>query len=75
MIIKFYKPGVVAHAFKSQHWGGRGRWISEFKASLFYKVYLVYHGGHPEGFCFYFILQLLGQYRHIWAHMLMEVIC
>jgi hypothetical protein len=22
---------VVVHAFKSQHLGGRGRWISEFK--------------------------------------------
>jgi hypothetical protein len=27
---------VVAHTFK--HLGGRGRWISEFKASLVYKV-------------------------------------
>jgi hypothetical protein len=25
---------MVEHAFKSQHSGGRGRWISEFKASL-----------------------------------------
>jgi hypothetical protein len=31
---------VVAHAFKSQHLGGRGRgrWISEFEASLVYRV-------------------------------------
>jgi hypothetical protein len=30
---------MVAHAFiKSQHLGGRGRWISEFEASLVYKV-------------------------------------
>jgi hypothetical protein len=29
---------VVVHAFKSQHSGGRGRWISEFEASLVYKV-------------------------------------
>jgi hypothetical protein len=33
-----YGPGVVAHAFYSQHLGGRGRRISEFKASLVYKV-------------------------------------
>ena len=26
------------HAFKSQHLGGRGRRISEFEASLVYKV-------------------------------------
>jgi hypothetical protein len=32
-------PGVVAHAFNpSQHSGGRGRQISEFEASLVYKV-------------------------------------
>jgi hypothetical protein len=31
-------PGMVAHAFKSQHSGGRGRWISEFEASMVYKV-------------------------------------
>jgi hypothetical protein len=29
---------VVAHAFESQHLGGRGRWISEFEASLVYRV-------------------------------------
>jgi hypothetical protein len=36
---------VVAHTFdpstweqRSQHLGGRGRWISEFEASLVYKV-------------------------------------
>jgi hypothetical protein len=29
---------VVAQAFKSQHLGGRGRWISEFEASLVYRV-------------------------------------
>jgi hypothetical protein len=28
----------VAHAFYSQHLGGRGRQISEFKASLIYRV-------------------------------------
>jgi hypothetical protein len=30
---------VVAHAFNpSQHSGGRGKWISEFEASLVYRV-------------------------------------
>jgi uncharacterized protein (DUF2252 family) len=29
---------VVVHAFKSQHLGGRGRWISDFEASLVYRV-------------------------------------
>jgi hypothetical protein len=29
---------VVAHAFNSQHLGGRGRRISEFEASLVYSV-------------------------------------
>jgi hypothetical protein len=29
---------LVAHTFKSQHLGGRGRRISEFKASLGYTV-------------------------------------
>jgi hypothetical protein len=29
---------MVVHAFKSQHSGGRGRWISEFEASLVYIV-------------------------------------
>jgi hypothetical protein len=28
----------VAHAFNPSSWGGRGRQISEFKASLVYKV-------------------------------------
>jgi hypothetical protein len=32
------KLGVVAHAFKSQHSGGRGRRISVFEASLVYRV-------------------------------------
>jgi hypothetical protein len=31
-------PGVVAHAFNPSTLGGRGRRISEFKASLVYKV-------------------------------------
>jgi hypothetical protein len=30
--------GVVAHPFKSQHLGGRSRQISEFEASLVYRV-------------------------------------
>jgi hypothetical protein len=29
---------VVAHAFNPQHSGGRGRQISEFEASLVYRV-------------------------------------
>jgi hypothetical protein len=29
---------VVVYTFKSQHLGGRGRWISEFEASLVYRV-------------------------------------
>jgi hypothetical protein len=29
---------MVVHAFNPQHLGGRGRWISEFKASLVYRV-------------------------------------
>jgi hypothetical protein len=29
---------VVAHAFNPSTQGGRGRWISEFKASLVYRV-------------------------------------
>jgi hypothetical protein len=29
---------VVAHAFNSSTLGGRGRWISEFEASLVYRV-------------------------------------
>jgi hypothetical protein len=32
------KPGVVAHAFNPSTQGGRGRRISEFEASLVYKV-------------------------------------
>jgi hypothetical protein len=31
------QPGLVAHAFNPSR-GGRGRWISEFEASLVYKV-------------------------------------
>jgi hypothetical protein len=31
-------PGVVAHTFNPRQSGGRGRWISEFEASLFYRV-------------------------------------
>jgi hypothetical protein len=29
---------MVAHAFNHPNLGGRGRWISEFKASLVYRV-------------------------------------
>ena len=29
---------MVAHAFNPQHLGSRGRWISEFEASLDYRV-------------------------------------
>jgi hypothetical protein len=32
------EPGVVVHTFNPQHLGGRGRLISEFKASLVYRV-------------------------------------
>jgi hypothetical protein len=32
------QPGVVVHAFNPSTWRGRGRRISEFKASLVYKV-------------------------------------
>jgi hypothetical protein len=32
------KPGVVAHAFNPSTRGGRGRRISEFEASLVYRV-------------------------------------
>jgi hypothetical protein len=36
---KWLKPGMVAHTFNpSTHSGGRGRRISEFEASLVYKV-------------------------------------
>ena len=35
---KMVEPGVVAHAFNPEHSGGRGRGISEFEASLVYKV-------------------------------------
>jgi hypothetical protein len=35
--LKIYLLGVVAHAFNPSL-GGRGRWISEFEASLVYKV-------------------------------------
>lgn len=37
-LIKMYtKLGVVAHA-ESQHSGSRGKWVSEFEASLGYRV-------------------------------------
>jgi hypothetical protein len=32
------KPGVVVHAFNPSTRGAGGRWISEFEASLVYKV-------------------------------------
>jgi hypothetical protein len=32
------RAGMRHHAFKSQHLGGRGRRISEFEASLVYRV-------------------------------------
>jgi hypothetical protein len=35
---KYKQSAVVAHAFKTRHSGGRGRQISQFKASLVYKV-------------------------------------
>ena len=35
---KDLKLGVVAHAFSPSHSGGRGRQISEFEASLVYRV-------------------------------------
>jgi hypothetical protein len=38
----YYGQAVVVQVFKSQHLGGRGRQISEFKASLVYRV-----PGHP----------------------------
>ena len=34
----YHTPGVVAHTFESQHLRGRGRWISEFEASMVYRV-------------------------------------
>jgi hypothetical protein len=34
----FSGRAVVAHAFRSQHLGGRGRRVSEFEVSLVYKV-------------------------------------
>jgi hypothetical protein len=37
-IEKAWKPGVVAHAFSPSTRGGRDRQISEFEASLVYKV-------------------------------------
>jgi hypothetical protein len=34
-----FLPGMVAHTFSPSTWeAGRGRWISEFEASLVYKV-------------------------------------
>jgi hypothetical protein len=38
----------VAHAFKSQDSGDRGRWISEFKDSLFYRVVFQGSQGYTE---------------------------
>jgi hypothetical protein len=35
---EIYQPGVVAHDFNPSTLGGRGRWISEFEASLVYRV-------------------------------------
>jgi hypothetical protein len=32
------EPGMVAHVFRSQHSGSRGRRISELEASLVYRV-------------------------------------
>jgi hypothetical protein len=32
------KPGVVVHTFNPCSWEARGRWISEFEASLVYRV-------------------------------------
>jgi hypothetical protein len=32
------RPGMMAHAFNPSNSGGRGRWISEFEASLVYRV-------------------------------------
>jgi hypothetical protein len=32
------KPGIVAHTFNPSNFGGRGRQISEFEASLVYNV-------------------------------------
>jgi hypothetical protein len=32
------KPGVVAHAFNPSTWEAETRWISEFEASLVYRV-------------------------------------
>jgi hypothetical protein len=32
------EPGMVVHAFNPSTWEGRGRRISEFEASLVYKV-------------------------------------
>ena len=38
LIEVWHKPGVVAHTFNPSTWEGRGRRISEFEASLVYKV-------------------------------------
>jgi hypothetical protein len=39
VVLKFkFSQAVVAHAFNPRTWGGRGRWISEFEASLVYRV-------------------------------------
>lgn len=40
-------PGIVAHAF-NQHWGGGGRWISEFKANLIYRDFRDIQGHTKE---------------------------
>jgi hypothetical protein len=40
-VLLFINRNVAGHGgarLSSQHLGGRGRWISEFKASLVYKV-------------------------------------
>ena len=38
MLEKIWEPAVVAHACNPSTLGGRGRRISEFKASLVYRV-------------------------------------
>jgi hypothetical protein len=32
------KPGILAHIFNPSTWEAAGKWISEFEASLVYKV-------------------------------------
>jgi hypothetical protein len=41
-----YKTGTGVTYLKSKEFGGRGRWISEFKASLFYKSVLLNSQGY-----------------------------